>query len=456
MAFQTINKNNSLSSESDYKEEYRKNIVIIRVHTNELVEASIKAALKCGEYDLRVIVEDSNLISENIESRLKSLENIFKEEQSKRDYERDKEEQSKKDYENNRVEYEEYCNILESETVETERARINALVKEENKYQYEKAEYEREQNMKLCPLVGRDAYVRIEQNRNMKERNILDYERKERIRIEQSIYISSQNEKNYYWKEKAIFKWSKSVHDIELKSKINLDEKEYYKWDKKRIEEDIRLIETYTEKKDDIKLINKKIGKRLEDLEKIKIEENMTNYEKDCQNILGMFGYDKLLYTEDYDKNNHNRLEMLEKTKEYNTSEYNKMKKFREMSYMNDKTFGLEYMEIFYGTYKCLDEKALEEYTKRHVEVMNSCRLDEKGIIEDKIEYERMEQNIVKHNENMEKLNNEEYDRNKAFTKWSGEKKKSYIKKTLNQLEKRNELVLENSMKEWLQSRVDF
>ena len=431
MAFQTINKNNSLSSESDYKEEYRKNIVIIRVHTNELVEASIKAALKCGEYDLRVIVEDSNLISENIESRLKSLENIFKEEQSKRDYERDKEEQRKKDYENNRVEYEEYCNILESETVETERARINALVKEENKYQYEKAEYEREQHMKLCPLVGRDAYVRIEQNRNMKERNILDYERKERIRIEQSIYISSQNSKNYYWKEKAIFKWSKSVHDIELKSKINLDEKEYYKWDKKRIEEDIRLIETYTEKKDDIKLINKKIGKRLEDLEKIKIEENMTNYEKDCQNILEMFGSkdDKLLYSEDYDKNNQNRLEMLEKTKEYNTSEYNKMKKFREMSYMKDKTFGLEYMEIFYGTYKCLDEKALEEYTKRHVEVMNSCRLDEKGIIEDKIEYERMEQNILKHNENMEKLNNEEYDRNKAFTKWSGEKKKSYIKK---------------------------
>ena len=143
------------------------------------------------------------------------------------------------------------------------------------------------------------------------------------------------------------------------------------------------------------------------------------------------------------------------------------MEKFREMSYMNDKTFGREYMEIFYGKYKCpdgkykcLDEKALEEYAKRHVEVKktfkNSCRLDVGGIIEDKIEYERMEQNILKHNENMEKLNNEEYDRNKAFTKWSGEKKKSYIKKTLNQLEKRNELVLENSMKEWLQSRVDF
>ena len=87
------------------------------------------------------------------------------------------------------------------------------------------------------------------------------------------------------------------------------------------------------------------------------------------------------------------------KHNEYNKVKYDKIKSFRE--FYGSKTRNDEYYApIFYGNIQISNKKCDED------------------LVEDKIQYERMEKNIIKCKENMEKLNIEEYEKTEKNIQW--------------------------------------
>jgi hypothetical protein len=431
--------------------------VVIRVPTKELVEVAITSALKCGQYNLQIVVESDltlinnlTLINTNLNSRLKSLEYIVEKEHEKnidsrlksleyiveKEHEKDidslieslesivkkekdkdsrlkslesrvEKEHNKKDineqyrdvYERNRIEYETYCNMLEYEKAEYEREMINVLSKEKNKYRYEKTEYERKEKIEYdydmevilndssyghykFKKINKKDLIKMNHDRNMGELNFLDYEQNECIRIKYNNNMEEQNRINYKKKESAIGSFNLISNSSYLDNKIYRSVKGEYIASTDVKENEELIIKTY-----DIHMEEKK------NIEEDIIKSN--NLKKDKCDI-------------DLERSNDYLIKMFEKRKEYNSAKYDDIIKIFERVGKN-------------GEIDRVNE-SLAEY---------------------KIEYERMEQNIAKHKENIQKLNTEEYEKNKNNIIWVNEQNEWCNKVYFNNRENDKKLALQ-------------
>ena len=416
-----------IHSEVDDKQ-CSKHIVVIRVPNKAFIEVAIKAALNYGQYDLQIIVDDDRDLTytEHIDSRLKKLEKEiegntgateqYTEHNNSRLKKLEKEiegntgateqytehidsrlkklekeisnkeynEQYRDVYERKKIEYEYYCNMLDYKKTEYNREMINVLTKDKNKYQYEKAEYERKEKIdyeinwfskeeRLNKSVNRKKYLRMKQDANTEERNIFEYEKNEHIRIKNNNDMEEKN-KLKYKKKKGFL-----IHFTSY-----LDEKKLNNYDRRE------------DQMSEIKFNNDQKLKELQ--EKYELQENITKQFNEY-NTIKEYNLRKNKNVMDLKNNNDYVSEMFKKHNEYNKVKYDKIKSFREF-YGSKPRNDEYYAPIFYGNIQISNKKCDED------------------LVEDKIQYERMEKNIIKCKENMEKLNIEEYEKTEKNIQW--------------------------------------
>ena len=271
--------------------------------------------------------------------------------------------------------------MLDYKKTEYNREMINILTKDKNKYEYEKAEYERKEKIdyeinwfskeeRLNKSVNRKKYLRMKQDANTEERNIFEYEKNEHIRIKYNNDMEEKNKLKY--KKKKVF----LIHFTSY-----LDEKKLNNYDRRE------------DQMSEIKFNNDQKLKELQ--EKYELQENIAK-QFDEYNTIKEYNLRKNKNVMDLKNNNDYVSEMFKKHNEYNKVKYDKIKSFREF-YGSKHEY---YAPIFYGNIQISNKKCDED------------------LVEDKIQYERMEKNIIKCKENMEKLNIEEYEKTEKNIQW--------------------------------------